>query len=233
MSGVCAVHGPYDGPACPYPPPHTDYSGGRPARPNPLADDDVATEFSGRDDNEATGPTAVGGGRREDGEAETEIRGRRRGADLDIEEGEPTMIDKGPDVDVTVPPLDRAPKPTLALLWVKEGARPGKIYPLRDGTVIGRQWEREGDLVLDERGVSSRHAKFRLEKGEFSVWDLGSTYGTFVNGRQIREATLLQENDLVKIGETAFLVKLLEPKNRRTVPSKRAAKKGAPKKARK
>ena len=213
MPGKCQVHGPYDGPACPYPPPHTDSARMRPTRPDPLSDDDLPTDPGGGDDNDATGPTIVHGSHYEDGESETEIHGRRGRFDADMEEEEQTIIDKA--IDETQPPLDQIHKPTVGLLWVKEGARPGKIYPLRDGAVIGRQWEQEGDLVLDERGVSGRHAKFRLEKGEFSIWDLGSTYGTFVNGRKIREATTLEENDQVKIGETLFLVKLMDSKPRR------------------
>jgi hypothetical protein len=229
MPGVCEVHGPYDGPACPYSPPHTDSARGRPARPNPLADDDLVTDPGGSDDNEATGPTLARGSRKDDGEAETEIGGRRGRFEADAEEDELTVVDKG--LDETQPPLDRAPKPTLGLLWVKEGTRPGKIYPLRDGTVIGRQWEKEGDLVLDERGVSGRHAKFKLEKSQFEIWDMGSSFGTFVNGRQIREATVLEENDLVKIGETVFLVKLLESKPRRRTPPKKPARKSTGKKS--
>jgi len=89
------------------------------------------------------------------------------------------------------------------------GPRRGRFYPIKDGTLIGRK---QGDLILDDPKVSSSHAKFTMEKDYFFVWDLGSGNGTYVNDRKIRSATKLAENDLIKIGETVFVVKLLEPK---------------------
>jgi pSer/pThr/pTyr-binding forkhead associated (FHA) protein len=98
------------------------------------------------------------------------------------------------------------------MLWVKEGPRRGKFYPIRHGTKIGR---RDGNLILDHHLVSGSHAKFTMEDGNFFIWDLGSTNGTFVNGRRIRKAILLEENDVIKIGDTFFVVKLLESKPKR------------------
>jgi len=63
--------------------------------------------------------------------------------------------------------------------------------------------------------VTSRHAKFTMEEDDFLVWDLASANGTYVNDKKIREATRLEENDLIKIGDTIFVVKLLEPKPKR------------------
>jgi hypothetical protein len=106
----------------------------------------------------------------------------------------------------------------LAMLWVKEGPRRGKFYPIRHGAVIGRN---EGNLILDDPKVSGSHAKFTMEKNDFFVWDLGSANGTYVNGKRIREATLLYENDHIKIGDTIFVVKLLEQHTRDTGPNKK------------
>jgi hypothetical protein len=36
-----------------------------------------------------------------------------------------------------------------------------------------------------------------------------------VNGKKIRQATVLSENDLVKIGDSVFVIKLLESKPKR------------------
>jgi pSer/pThr/pTyr-binding forkhead associated (FHA) protein len=95
----------------------------------------------------------------------------------------------------------------LGILWVKDGNRRGCIYNIKDSSVVGR---REGDLIIDDPKVSNPHAKFTVEDGQFIVWDFGSRNGTFVNGERIRAATLLKENDIIKIGDSTFILKILE-----------------------
>lgn len=220
MSGYCPNHGPYDGASCPYPPPHGD-EGRRPENPSPL-DDEAPTDMNDY-------------GRRayDSGDVPTEIpAGHRRGVFLDEGEEETEYGQGGYDLDKTelVNPVTE----TLAILWVKEGRRRGRTYPIRHGTVVGRK---EGDLILDDPKVSGMHAKFNMEGDNFVVWDFGSSNGTFVNGKRIREATVLEENDQVKIGDTVFVVKLLEPRpkrrpaTRKPTAKKTAAAKPAPKKA--
>jgi hypothetical protein len=208
--GFCSIHGPFDGPACPYP-----HGESRPQNPTPLGnDDDAPTDLGGG------GGYSPGYG---DAEAPTEIPGRRQGI-LDADDAEATDIGRGARDDVTE--LESPQTVTLAMLWVKEGRRRGKYYPIRHGTVVGRK---EGGLILDDPKVSSMHAKFNLEGADFVVWDFGSANGTFVNGKRIREAYVLEENDEVRIGETLFVVKLLDSKPHRKKPAV-AAKKAAVKK---
>ena len=111
---------------------------------------------------------------------------------------------------------------TLAILWVKEGHQRGRTFPLRHGAVIGRK---VGDIILDDPKVSSTHAKVTREGDSFLIWDFGSANGTYVNGKRIRQATMLDENDLVKIGGTVFVVKLLESKKKPNKKSTNTAKK--------
>lgn len=76
-----------------------------------------------------------------------------------------------------------------AFLKVVSGSRQGLNVPLKanEPLVIGRK---RGDLVLDDPLVSSTHAKiFRRDDG-FVIQDMGSTNGTMVDGRLIREAPL-------------------------------------------
>lgn len=202
MPGYCPNHGPYDGPACPYDPPHGNVLE-RPQNPPPLDEEptDIGQQRGGYVDSEA--PTEIPGGRRPD-----------------LEEEEPTDYGRSARMDVTE--LEAPPTVTLAMLWVKEGRRRGETYPIGNGTIVGRK---EGDLILNDPKVSSMHAKFKLEGNDFVVWDFGSANGTYVNGRQIREATVLEENDLVKIGDTVFVVKLLDPRQKRKVTASAPARK--------
>lgn len=95
----------------------------------------------------------------------------------------------------------------LGLLWVVEGERMGRIYKIHDGDMIGR---RDGALILDDPKVSTPHCRFREENENFVLWDCGSKNGTFVNNKRIREATKLEENDRIKVGDTAFTIKIMK-----------------------
>ena len=209
MAGLCPVHGPYEGASCPYPPPHNQEESYRPVPPAPLSDDDMVTDVRGGGGyaDPQTAATMPPGNFDLEDDVETEVpRGRSKRGILDIEDEEETQVgSRGRREDETE--LAEPVSPVLAMLWVKEGDRIGKFYPIRHGTIIGRKYNKEGDLILDEPKVSSSHAKFTMEGDKFFVWDLGSTNGTFVNGKKIREATLLEENDLIKIGDTIFVCK--------------------------
>jgi len=107
-----------------------------------------------------------------------------------------------------------------AIFWVKEGGRRGKFYPISHNTVIGRK---EGNLILDDLKVSGTHAKITFEKKKYMIWDFGSSNGTFVNGKRITEATVIDENDEVGIGDTVFVLKLLSAKKKKPAPVKKTS----------
>ncbi len=196
---VCPVHGPYDASYgnCPY----CSGAAMRPPKPAPLAEDEMPTGlgvdergYAGVEDWEEEAPTIVSSS-------------RQRGGFLDIDDDEPTQIGHFGGLDVTELDASVAEEGLLGILWVKEGRRRGKIYKIKDGTVVGRS---QGNLMLDDPKVSNPHAKFTEENGQFVLWDFGSKNGTYVNGERIRAATPLKENDLIKMGETIFILKTLE-----------------------
>ncbi len=134
------------------------------------------------------------------------IPSRRGSLDLDEDETElgRARIESEDATELEIPTTG-----PIGILWVTSGFRRGKYYPIRNGTIIGR---RDGDLILDDPKVSGSHAKFTMEGNQFIIWDLGSSSGTYVNGKRIRERTLLTENNLIKIGNTTFVIKLLTQK---------------------
>ncbi len=77
---------------------------------------------------------------------------------------------------------------SLSLLIVDpEGA--AKQWPLRPGPItVGRG--QKNDLIIVGRGVSRHHAVLTLEDNQLHVEDKDSTYGTKINGRQMRKATI-------------------------------------------
>lgn len=224
----CPEHGPYDASlgACPYP--HAGGASPRPSMPISL-DDDLPTDIGGGRTAPTMPPSGggkAGGGRGFDAEeGATEIPASRRSGRgiLDYDDEEVTELPKhkrGDDDDVDKTELMEPLTITLGMLWVKEGSRRGHLYPIKHGTVVGRK---EGKILLDDPKVSSRHAKFTIEDDDFVVWDLASANGTFVNEKKIRGATVLEENDTIKIGESLFVVKLLEPKPKKK-PSRNVSK---------
>jgi pSer/pThr/pTyr-binding forkhead associated (FHA) protein len=65
---------------------------------------------------------------------------------------------------------------------------------------------RQGNLVIDDEYASGQHARFRVAHGLWYVEDLGSTNGTWLNGRQIHAPQLLKKSDKVRIGHTFMIV---------------------------
>jgi pSer/pThr/pTyr-binding forkhead associated (FHA) protein len=61
------------------------------------------------------------------------------------------------------------------------------------------------DIVLkSDDYASGRHARLTRHGGLLYVEDMGSTNGTFVNGRKTVGATPLRHGDTLRIGSTSF-----------------------------
>ena len=91
------------------------------------------------------------------------------------------------------------------VLRVTSGLAAGSSVPLAPGTwTIGRNsqspWNFGGD-----NAISRRHATVEVsESGLVSISDLGSTYGTKVNGLQTDGAVKVRPGDVVTVGSTSM-----------------------------
>lgn len=67
-------------------------------------------------------------------------------------------------------------------------------------------------LVIDNINVSAHHAEIRPEGAGYSITDLGSAHGTFVNGQQLDWNTprQLSPGDTITIGDTTFTYETAE-----------------------
>lgn len=76
-----------------------------------------------------------------------------------------------------------------AFLQIVSGVRRGLNIPLHGGKplVVGRK---RGDLILDDPLVSGSHCRILQKDDGYVLQDLGSTNGTMVDGRMVREAAL-------------------------------------------
>jgi RsiW-degrading membrane proteinase PrsW (M82 family) len=92
-------------------------------------------------------------------------------------------------------------KPHFAI--VAPGGEEKVAYVLTQGEIqIGRTLNNE--FVVEHPSVSKRHARITAEESEFSLHDLNSINGTFINGRRIRSAKL-EDGCEVRFGSASFV----------------------------
>ena len=86
-----------------------------------------------------------------------------------------------------------------ALVVRSGGGMAGQSFQPAEGqTLVGRS--PECDIFLDDVTVSRRHAEITREDDTFSIRDLGSLNGTYVNRRRIESVTL-ENDDEVQVGK--------------------------------
>jgi hypothetical protein len=94
----------------------------------------------------------------------------------------------------------QARRPPQRVLLAVGGRR--LLVPPAGGT-LGRS--QDCDVVLDDAGISRRHAELRPGPDGWTVADLGSTNGVRVNGVQVRGVQLLRSGDRVELGSTEIV----------------------------
>jgi hypothetical protein len=85
------------------------------------------------------------------------------------------------------------------LIATVQGVEVKHVYLHKDRTTLGRKTD--NDIVLDTMVVSGRHCAFDLVGvADVFIVDLGSTNGTYVNDRMIKDRTHLSDGDVIAIG---------------------------------
>jgi FHA domain/zinc-ribbon domain len=93
--------------------------------------------------------------------------------------------------------------PGSALLLVMRGPNAGSRFRL-DGELTTAGRHPDSHIFLDDVTVSRRHAEFYRDGARFTVRDVGSLNGTYVNRERIEEAEL-NGGDEVQIGKFRLL----------------------------
>jgi len=116
---------------------------------------------------------------------------------LELVEADAGLLSPGDQAAVDALP------PESALLIVQRGPQSGSRFLLdADVTTAGRH--PDSDIFLDDVTVSRRHAEFYRHGTRFTVRDVGSLNGTYVNRERIEEAELTG-GDEVQIGTFRLL----------------------------
>lgn len=99
------------------------------------------------------------------------------------------------------------PPATLTLLDAPDAQESnGRRWLLTAGTTYTVGRVANTDIMLPYSWVSRKHAMIqREENGRFNLLDLGSSNGTFLNGRKIHTPVTLQNGDCIGIGSTRLL----------------------------
>jgi Mg-chelatase subunit ChlD len=95
-------------------------------------------------------------------------------------------------------------RPVLA---VTRGPLAGQVFELSTATATSLGRAKANDVILDDTSVSSQHCRIRPEDDGFTLLDLKSTNGTFVNERRVASQRLA-EGDVIKVGEMELQFRL-------------------------
>ncbi len=93
------------------------------------------------------------------------------------------------------------------IVLIRGGEGKGERVRLRSsGHVIGRS--EQADIPIDDPYASEFHARVGLADDAVVVTDLGSTNGTYLNGRRVGNTpTPVRKGDTVQIGKTILEVR--------------------------
>ncbi|WP_433085852.1 bifunctional nuclease domain-containing protein [Dactylosporangium sp. CA-052675] len=95
-----------------------------------------------------------------------------------------------------------------ATLLIRKGAEAGAEFAL-DGDVVRCGRDSANQIVLDDNTVSRKHVEFHRNSGGlgYSMLDLGSLNGTYVNGERVKSANL-NDGDEVQVGKFMLMYQL-------------------------
>lgn len=91
------------------------------------------------------------------------------------------------------------------ILFVKAASAQGQEIAVTNVTVLGRS--SESDVVLDDPYASEFHMRLVAQDNGIMLHDLGSTNGTYVNGRRVVAPTQLRRGDTIQVGKTVMEVR--------------------------
>lgn len=92
----------------------------------------------------------------------------------------------------------------LKVVVHEKGGRTQRFNFESDQFAVGR--EEDNDLVLDRVNISKYHLRFRRNQGRVEVIDLGSTNGTYVNGRKVDDPRSVRRSDRIYVGDYILML---------------------------
>jgi hypothetical protein len=86
----------------------------------------------------------------------------------------------------------------MAALDLSVGDEQETFFLTKRTVRIGRL--ENNDIIIPDPSLSRHHVEIKQSEGKFHLYDLGSTNGTFLNGRRVSEASL-KNGDSISVGK--------------------------------
>lgn len=119
----------------------------------------------------------------------------------------PTQKKGNPQDNISV----RTDSETTYSIYIVKGPMQGRKWQLSGSLVIGR--DPAGDIVFpaSTEGISRNHCRVDVRGGKVVLTDLGSTYGTYVDGRKLnpQESKVISQNTVFSLGSHEVQLALL------------------------
>src|SRR6516165_7279950 len=93
---------------------------------------------------------------------------------------------------------------TLVLLKGPDAGRQFLLHPT--GSVIGRQ--ADSTVCLESQAVSRHHARVLCDDGNYFIEDLGSSNGTYLNGKRVVQRVPFSTEDTLQVGPYFFSLRV-------------------------
>lgn len=91
------------------------------------------------------------------------------------------------------------------IIFLRPDSQRGVEVEVKDVTVLGRS--PEADLVLEDPYASEFHMRLVAREDGLVLHDLGSTNGTYVNGRRVTAPVVLRRGDTIQVGKAVMEVR--------------------------
>lgn len=91
------------------------------------------------------------------------------------------------------------------IVFVRSESQAGESYIIKDALTFGRSVD--ADVLLDDPYASEFHLRLVSEEDRLTLHDLGSTNGTYLNGRRVTNPVVLSKSDSLQVGKTVMEVR--------------------------
>jgi len=95
--------------------------------------------------------------------------------------------------------------PPISLKVLNSNTKKEYSYSIRE-IIIGR--DPTCECQMDDKTVSSRHARLSYHHSHWWIEDIKSKNGTYLNNELISESRVITSNDIVRVGNVSFLVSI-------------------------
>jgi pSer/pThr/pTyr-binding forkhead associated (FHA) protein len=119
---------------------------------------------------------------------------------INLNDAPPSFGMAGPAGAIKVDPLPPDLHPRLE---ISAGPNRGKAFALKKPLVILGRVSDVADIVVPDHAASRHHAAIGYREQKFTLYDLGSTNGTFVDGNKVASVELKHGSEL-RIGDSVF-----------------------------